>query len=148
MIALREQLERLVHRASSLTAEALTKELASMTTQVEQSTAQRAEKLELQKRLRPIRDAIAEKKAQELLALPPETREVAQQLHALLESHLQQRNEIRAQLEEYRSQASLSGQNFIQALTLREQIDEEKTRLARLDMVIEEIAAKLANIAG
>lgn len=148
LIALREQLDRLVHGASSLTAEILAKEMASMTAQIEQSTAQRAEKLELQKRLRPIRDAITEKKAQELLALPPETREVAQQLHALLESHLQQRNEIRAQLEEYRSQQSLSGQNFIQALTLREQIDEEKIRLSRLDAVIEEIAAKLADIAG
>lgn len=148
LLLLREQVDRLIHGAPSFTSEALAKEYTALAAQIEQSTAQRAEKLELQRRLRPIRDAITEKKAQELLALPPETREVAQQLHALLESHLQQRNEIRTQLEEYRAQQSLSGQNFAQALTLREQVQEEKERLARLDAVIEEIATKLADIAG
>lgn len=148
LLLLREQIDRLVHGAASLTSEVLSKEYTALAAQIEQSSAQRVEKLDLQKHLRLVRDAITEKKAQELLALPPETREVTQQLHALLETHLQQRNEIRAQLEDYRGQQSLSGQNFAKALALREQIQEEKERLDRLDALIEEIATKLADISG
>lgn len=147
-LALCEQFDRLNQDTSGFTSETLSKEYTALSAQVEQAKVERAEKLDLERRLRSVRDLIAEKKAQELLALPQETREVAEQLHALLESHLQQRNRIRTQIEEYRGKQSLSGHGFAEALLLREQIDEEKQRLARLDAVIEEIALKLANLSG
>jgi len=106
----------------------------------------KSEKQELERLLKPVKDAIVDKKEQTLMALSDDDRQALQQLQEILKQRLAQRVEIKGQLESIRKARGSSSLSFEQAMTYNTQEAQEKERLDRVSHGIEEIKGKIATL--
>ncbi|MBA2729044.1 MAG: hypothetical protein H0U49_12840 [Parachlamydiaceae bacterium] len=106
----------------------------------------KSEKQDLERLLKPVKDAIVDKKEQTLMALSDDDRQALQQLHEILKQRLAQRAEIKSQLELIRKSRGASSLSFEQAMSYNAQEAQEKERLERVSHGIEEIKGKIATL--
>jgi len=143
---LRHQIEDLVGRSSILSADDLMVERDALLNSIAAAPLQKGEKLELEKSLRPLRDAIAEKKEEALLALPADDREALEQLQQLHKQRVERRQQVRLTYDQLRKQASQSGLDITEAISLNRQVKEEKERLDKAIEQVRDIEAKIHEI--
>ena len=119
-----------------------------VTKEVATSSFSRMQKLELEKELHKLRDAILEKKEKKLLTLPSDTRQAISELKLLLGERKAQRQEIKELLEGHRRAKGSSGFDFAEALQANEVVVEEKARLEKIATAIDEIEDQIAKLEG
>lgn len=141
-----QQCEDLVRRADSMEADAIGIERESLLSQICEGAFSKSEKLELEKRLKPLRDLIAEKKEKSLLSLSDDDRQLLQQLKVLLKEKRELRQETKAQIEHLRKAAHGSGLDFEQSRNFNAQLAMEKERLEKINVSMREIESKIEEI--
>ncbi len=104
----------------------------------------KVERQQLDKKIKEVRDLIAEKQEQALIDLSDDDRATFDSLKEVLEQRKVRRKAVKAQIEEYRKTSSGSGLDFEKAMRVQELMQEEKERLAKLDEGIAEIEAKIS----
>jgi hypothetical protein len=104
----------------------------------------KAEKQELERQLKPLRDLISEKKESSLLALSDDDRQTLQQYRDVLKQRLERRQEIKNQMELLRKASGSSGLDFEQAMSYNAQMAAEKERLEKINLGIKEIQDKIS----
>ncbi|MCE5316995.1 MAG: hypothetical protein LLG04_06480 [Parachlamydia sp.] len=141
-----QQCEELLASADQFDSENLFQKREDLLAKVGQSTLSKVEKQELERKLKPLRDLIAEKKEQALLALSEDDRNLLQQLKDLLKEKRDLRQEIKAQIEFYRKAVHGSGLDFEQSMNYNAQMASEKERLEKINQGIREIETKIEEI--
>lgn len=104
------------------------------------------EKDEIERRLKPLRGIISDKKEQKLMALSSDDKEALQQLYDLLNQRKERRQEIKDQLETLRKASGGSGLDFERAMSYQAQLNEEKEHLEKMNDSIEELEQKIVEI--
>lgn len=107
-------------------------------------SATKLEKQELERLLKSIREAIVEKKENDVLALSDDDRQAVEQLREVLQQRKERRQEIKKQLELLRKGSGSSGLDFEQAMNFNLQVTTEKERLEKISEGIKEIEDKIA----
>jgi hypothetical protein len=135
-----EEIKAFLSESDRYDAEALIEKRTALMDKIASAPLTKLEKQELEKSLKPLRDIIAEKKEKALLELSEDDRQKLHQLKELLKDKKERRQEIKKQLESYRkSSKGSSGMDFAQALSYNAQIAEEKDRLDKITIGIQEI---------
>lgn len=105
-----------------------------------------AEKELLEQALKEFRDLINDKKEKAIASLTPEERNSLEHLKLRLEDWNLQKQDIRKQLEIYRTALAGSGFDFEKAIYYRGLFDTEKARLEKANTAIEEIEEKVEEL--
>jgi DNA repair exonuclease SbcCD ATPase subunit len=128
--------------------EELSAQREALSAQINDLPGNKQEKLELERTLKPVRDAITEKRERSLLALSEDDRNALQQLKEILKQRKERRVEINNQLELFRKSEVASGLDFEKAMSYSEQIAAEKKRLEKISAGIKEVEEKIAQLEG
>ncbi len=136
----------LLRQAETYEPEALTAERDDILKQIQEAAITKIEKQEIEKLLKPIKEIIANKKELELLKLSDDDRQALQQLKEILTQRKSRRQEIKDQLEQLRKGAGSSTLDFEKAMSVNEQINEEKDRLEKASQGIREIEQKISEL--
>lgn len=144
--ALQERVDQLLNNPSSFTAEQIEAERDAIMSDASGKDISRSEKQDLERRLKPIRDILADKKAEALMHLSKDDQEALNQLRDVLKERHVLRQEIKAQLEHYRKALGGSSLDFVQAMQFNEQQKLEKERLEKAEQAIREIEDKIAEL--
>jgi len=139
-------IEKAIGEAGTRSIEELNESKETLTKQLHQMLLTSAEKEFYDQLLKQLRDRIIEKREQILADLPLDQRRSLEEFHKILIERKAQRQEIRAELENYRKMLAGSGFDFEKAMRYREMIDAEKVRLDRASAAIEEIEEKIAEL--
>lgn len=119
-----------------------------LSAQIADLPVSKQEKFELERALKPIRDAVTEKRERSLLALSEDDRNALQQLKEILRQRKERRAEINNQLELFRKSEVSSGLDFEKAMSFSEQITTEKKRLEKISLGIKEVEEKIVELEG
>ncbi len=92
---------------------------------------------------RRVKDLIADKRASNLLKLSANDQKALDELKGALRERIEMRDEIRSNLENYRKSLGSSGFDFEKAMSIREMIDSEKERLAKLNASVQDLEEKI-----
>lgn len=141
-----QQCDELLASADKFDSEQLAQKREELLTKLGQSSLSKVEKQELERKLKPLRDLISEKKEQALLALSEDDRNLLQQLKDLLKEKRELRQEIKGQIEFYRKAVHGSGLDFEQSMNYNAQMAAEKERLEKINQGIQEIESKIDEI--
>lgn len=143
--ALKEGIKTLIETAHSTDGETLEEARKNYLEEIEQSPIHSREKKELERALKPLKDIISDKKEEALLSLSEGDKEALSSLKNILKQRRERRKEIKTQLDDLRKQAGSSGLDFEKAMQHNVLINEEKERLEKIDLGIEEIEEKIAS---
>ena len=147
VIAVRQQISDLLQRAQSLDVDTLTAERDAVIEAISSSPAIKAEKIEMERQLKPLRDIIVEKKESALLALSDDDRESLKQLREVLRQRKERRQAIKDQIDAYRKNTGRSsGFDFDQAFNSNQLMTAEKERLEKINQSIKEIEATITQL--
>lgn len=143
---LKEEVQALIQRAPSLDPEGIIELRDALNAKIQASTLTKGEKQEAERLLKTLRDLIVEKKEQALLSLPEGDRQQLQQLRELLGQRKERRQEIKNQIEVLRKAKGSSGLDFEKAMEFSTQLNDEKERLDKINIGIDEIEEKIAHL--
>ena len=143
--SLKERLAQLAKDAEK-SADELTAAWDQIRHEIEELQVSKYEQQQFDRLMRPVKDAIAERKERALLNLSDDQRNALDQFREVLTQRKLRRLEIKDQLETYRKQLAGSNLDFEKAMTIREQIDLEKERLEKANASIVEIEQKITEI--
>ncbi len=111
--------------------------------EIESLEISKIEKQQLERVLRPLKDLLADKKEESLLNLSDDDRKALENLKVVLDQRKARRQEIKDLLEGHRKAIGSSGLDFEKAIQLRELIDQEKERLEKANLAIQEVELKI-----
>jgi hypothetical protein len=143
---LKEQIEQLFNVCETHDADQLISIRDSIIEQISSSPLTKNEKQELERLLKPLRDIITEKKEKAMMALSEDDLQALQQLQGILKQRKERRQEIKNQLEVLRKAAGSSTLDFEKAMSYKTQINEEKERLEKANLAIQEIEQKIGEV--
>lgn len=146
--ALKDELNQLLSQTIESEVDVLVAKRDALNQQFEQLSVAKAEKQIIDRLFKQLKDQIDEKREKALLMLSEDDLKALEQLKEVLEERKVRRQEIKAQLENYRKQLGGSGFDFEKAMLHREQIESEKAALEKINSSIDEIEEKIANIEG
>jgi hypothetical protein len=141
-----QQCEELFQNADKLDSEGLAEQRDALLSKIADTSLSKLERQEFERKLKPLKDLIAEKREQALLALSDDDRNLLQQLKDLLKEKRDHRQESKAQLEIFRKALHGSGLDFEQSLTYNAQMAAEKERLEKINQGIREIENKIEEV--
>ncbi len=144
--ALEQRIQAVLDSDAKTSFEEIESERDAITEELKDKDFNRSKRIILEKRLKPVRDLIAERREQALLSLSKDDQESLQQLRSILEERRALRKEIKTQLEQYRKAGGSSGLDFEQAIEFNELQNIEKERLDKTDAVISEIETKISEL--
>lgn len=144
VLALKEQISSM--KDSDATAEDLQKEIENIKQEVDSLSLGKFEQQQFDRLLKPIKDLIAERRESALLNLSDDDLNLLTQFREVLVQRRQRRQEIKDQIETYRKMLASSGLDFEKAMLYREQMDEEKERLEKINISISEVEQKILQI--
>lgn len=143
----KHQAERLVKEAAGLDADAIESKRDEIIELLQSlQGVNKTEKTEIERVLKPLRDIISEKRESSLLSLSDDDKESLQQLKEVLSQRRERRQEIKAQIDQLRKSAGMSGLDFEQAMNFNAQVASEKERLEKINLGIQEIEQKIAKL--
>lgn len=145
-LALQQDVQAFLENAKNESLENILSAKDELTNKINASGILKSEKQELEKRLKPIKEIITEKKEEKLLAMPTDARQALVQLKELLEQRKQRRQEIKDRLEFLRKAKGGSGLDFGKAMECETQINEEKERLEKINQSIQEVEQKISEL--
>lgn len=140
------QADALLRDDADLSIESIEAERATITALATGKEVTKSERQELERKLKRIRDLIADKRAQALLNLSQDDQQTLSKLYDILKERISLKQEIKSQLEQYRRLLGGSGLDFEQAIRISEQQALEKERLAKTDLSIYEIQEKIEQL--
>lgn len=140
---LKNELDELINSIPSTSIEILLEKKEQLQQKIANSTFSRLEKQELERKFRPLKDGITEKKEREMLDLSDDDRQALDKLKGLLHERKERRKELKAQIDSLRKVLASSGMDFTQSLTANAQLTEEKERLDKLNAGIKELETKI-----
>jgi hypothetical protein len=146
IIDLKQQVEELLKNKEGLDADNLEAQRDTLVNLANSYNMSKAEKLEIERQLKPLRDLISEKRESSLLALSDDDRQSLQQLKEVLKQRKERRQEIKTQIDALRKMSGSSGLDFEQAMNFNAQAAAEKERLEKINQGIEEIEQKIAQL--
>lgn len=145
---LQGEVDQLIRSADSYDADQVVAEKEKLVEKIKASSLKKQEKIDLEKRLKSLRDLIAEKKEKALLALSEDDRHLLQSIKQLLKEKVERRQEIKQQIETLRKSKNSSGFDITQALALDSQMAEERERLEKTNHSIAELEQRIEEIEG
>jgi hypothetical protein len=145
---IRSELGILLQTADQMDVEKLVSERDRLLNEFELLSLLKAEKQVFERLFKQLKDAINEKKEKAVMALSEDDLHALEQLGVLLKQRIDQRGEIKIQLEYYRKAVGGSGLNFEKAMLYRELMEAEKVRLDKANSAIQEIEEKIAQLEG
>jgi len=140
----KDTIQAMMKNLDDYDAETLTAARDAVVVRIGELTISKLEKQDFERSLKPLKDAIVDKKEKSLMALSEDDRNILQQLKEILKQRKERRQEIKAQLEVYRKSAVSSGLDLERAMYFSEQITAEKERLDKVSQGIKEIEEKIA----
>lgn len=143
---MKQKMGELLKNNELLTAENLEDERAAITHLLDKLSLSKAEKQDLERQLKSLRDLISEKKESSLLTLSDNDRQSLLQLKEVLKQRKTRRQEIKDQIDLFRKAAGASGLDFEQALSYNSQISIEKERLEKINQGIKEVEQTIAQL--
>lgn len=144
--SLRQRIDQLLHQHGDLSLDQVVAEREALQQELADKSISKMERQELEHLLKGVRDVVADKRSQALLKMSTSDQQALQQLREVLDERLTLRQEIKAQLEQYRKLLGGSGLGFEQAIQVNEQQRVEKERLENAERSIEEIEEKIADL--
>lgn len=144
--ALHEAIEQLFGQQEASGADELIAQREALLIQIHESPLAKNEKQELERLLKPLRDVITEKMERALLDLTDDDRQALQQLQGVLKQRQERRQEAKSQLETLRKAAGSSSLDFEKAMSYQTQMNEEKTRLEKINQSIQEVERKVVEL--
>lgn len=144
----RNALEELLTSADSTAFEMMIEKRDRLVEEYSQLNISKADKMLFDRSFKQLKDVIDEKKSENLLSLSDSDKEKLNELVALLAERKKRRLEIKSQIEVYRKVLGGSGFDFEKAMMYRELIEAEKAALEKINLTIEEIEEKVAEIEG
>jgi hypothetical protein len=141
---LKNEINALLMDLDSNNAEQLTAKREEFVQKIAELSATKMEKQELERLLKPMRDAIVDKKEMDVLALSDDDRQAVGQLREVLQQRIERRQVIKNQLELLRKGSGSSGLDFEKALNFNMQVSAEKERLEKISEGIQEIEQEIA----
>ncbi len=146
VLALLRKVDELVANTDAMELNAIAESKAQLENEFNELESGKAEKLRFEKAMRKLADAVVDKKEKNLLNLPAKDREALGQLKEILHQRVLAREEIKKSLETFRKALGGSGFDFEKAMSIREMLDSDKERLAKINESIGEIEDKIAEI--
>jgi hypothetical protein len=143
---IKQKIEALLKMSDTSDVETLTLERDALFEKINETTMNKAEKQEIERLLKPLRDLIFEKKECSLLALSEDDRQSLQQLKEILQQRKVRRQEIKDQIEILRK--APSGLDIAQAMNNNEQLVAERERYEKINQGIKEIEEKIEELEG
>ncbi len=141
-----DKCESLLAEADKLDADSLSLQREELLSKIAGASLSKGEKLDLEKRLKPLRDLIGEKKEQALLNLSDDDRDHLQRLKELLKEKRELRQEIKEQIEICRKSVNGSCLDFELSMSYNAQLAAEKERLEKINQGIREVESKIDEI--
>ncbi|MCC5831439.1 MAG: hypothetical protein JJU12_00145 [Chlamydiales bacterium] len=153
--ARREKVEQFKQEIDSLSQKIVSEDVNTLLAQLEECrktfssiSMLKVERQQIERKLKTIRDQIAEKQEQALLALSDDDRETLDNLKEILSQRKERRKEIKAQIEEYRKISGGSDLDFEKAMRTQELMNSEKELLSQIDESISQIEKKISRLKG
>jgi hypothetical protein len=134
-----EKLDTLIEKSETLELDTLLSSYEEVLKAIQDAKFFRAEKIELDRKLRKLRDIIALKKDKKILNLSGDDKEKIEQLKVILQERKKRRQEIKRGLDDLRKSRGSSGLDFAGALEADDTMKNEKERLEEVEASIEEI---------
>jgi hypothetical protein len=142
----KQQAEDLLKNSGVLSIEEIEAQRESIMSFLNNASINKADRQEIDKHLKPLRDIISEKQESSLLTLSDDDRQSLQQLKEVLKQRKERRQEIKSQIDALRKTAGASGLDFEQAMNVNAQVAAEKERLEKINQGIQEIEQKIAQL--
>lgn len=144
---LKHKVLHLLDQAENLSAEEIGSERDSILESLQNAPILKAEKQNLEKLLKPLKDVISEKKEKALLSLSDDDLESLEQLREILKQRKERKKEIKGKLEEYKKASrSSSNLDFEKALSFNELLKSETERYEKINSGIKEIEDKIVEL--
>lgn len=143
VLDLKREIDQLIRSVDIYDAPKLTAERDAIVEKIQAASLVKAEKVELERLLKPLKDIIADKKAMSLTALSADDRQAHQQLKDILQERRALRQEIKEQVEALRKAIGSSGFDFEKAMEYNSQMHTQKERLEKINIAIQEIESKI-----
>lgn len=145
--ALRQQLESALHSIEEVSVDTLARTISALSDSFASLSLVKAEKIEIERQLKRLRDALTEKEESSLLSLSEDDTKTLLQIKEVLKQRKQRRKEIKEQLDIYRKAGSgASGLDFEQAILFNTHISAEKERLEKMDQGIKEMEQRILQL--
>jgi len=142
----RTRVQHLLGQAENYTVDQIIHERDAILNEIQNTNLQKAEKLNLEKSLKSLKDTISDKKEKALMNLPEDDLESLEQLKVVLKQRKERRKEIKERLEEYRKISGSSSLDFEKAISYNEMIQAEKERLEKINHGLKEIEEKIEEL--
>lgn len=137
------QAKTLVEQSEELSLEEILKSKEEFLSSLQKSGLNKAEKTEVEKLLKVLKDVFRAKKERALLTLPQDERLAIQQLKELLLQKREERSEIKERLENYRKLLGSSNLSFEKSMSYNATLAEEKEFFEKAQKDIKEIEVKI-----
>jgi len=141
---LKRQLQQLMDEADKLEIRELQERRDQIADQIPSLSLSKLERQRAEQQLARVRERIADRKEEELLAADPALAQSMQHLEQMWEERQARRLESKQQLESYRKVMGGSGLDFEKSMIYQDLCDAERARLDKLTEEIEEIEEKIA----
>lgn len=143
---MKEKVQELVQKGAQLDLDTLLLQWKALEAEISSLEFSKMEKQQLERQLRPVKDVIADKKEHSLLNLSDDDRKTLENFRTVLQQKKERRQEIKEIVDGYRKTLGTSGLDFEKAFHLQELLDQEKERLDKANLAIEEIEQKIAGL--
>lgn len=145
-LEIKNQIDELLKNHPQMSSDELASRRDAVLDMCNELSLNKAEKQEIERQLKPLRDIISEKKESSLLSLSDNDRQSLQQLKTVLQQRKERRQEIKDQIDALRKSGGSSGLDFEQAMNYNAQIEMEKERLEKINQGIKEVEQKIAQL--
>lgn len=144
ILDLKQEVELLLQSGDACDADSLILKRDILLNKIQETPLVKAEKMELERLLKPLRDIISDKQDDALMALSDDDRQALQQLQEVLKQRKERRQEIKDQIESLRKTSGSSGLGFEQAMECNAQLKKAKEQLEKMNQAVREIENKIA----
>ncbi|MEN9655003.1 MAG: hypothetical protein RL235_1115 [Chlamydiota bacterium] len=145
---LKDAIATLMQKAPELSVEDLSEQYAALLRDMGQLGLSKIEKQQFERSMRPIKDAIADKKEHTLLNLSDDDRKTLDNLRSVLQQRKERRQEVKEHVEALRKSLGASNLDFEKAMHTQELLEQERERLDKANAAIEEIEEKIDELEG
>jgi len=146
MAQLKDQIQELVTQGQQMDLDSILAQCKSMETDIATLDLSKMEKQQWDRQFRPIKDLVADKKEHSLLNLSDDDRKMLDNFRLVLQQKKERRQEIKEIVDAYRKTLGSSGLDFEKAFHLQELLDQERERLDKANLAIEEIEQKISGL--
>lgn len=143
---LRQEIESFISSLTDFDADQISLKRDELQAKIAGLSATKIEKLDLEKLLKPVKEALVDLREKALLNLSADDRNAILQLKEMLQCRCEQRQEIRERIEALRKAKGASGQDFEHAMQVLTLESSEKELLDKVNHTISEIENKLASL--